>query len=50
MLRPDWENVKIELMEEIVRAKFTQNKVLVSYRDKHTRRRGKNGQHKNCHK
>ena len=24
-LRPDWENVKTELMEEIVRAKFTQN-------------------------
>lgn len=24
-LRPDWEDVKIDLMEEIVRAKFTQN-------------------------
>lgn len=27
-LRPDWENVKEELMEEIVRAKFTQNENL----------------------
>lgn len=25
MLRPDWEEVKIGIMEEIVRAKFTQN-------------------------
>lgn len=25
LLRPDWESVKFELMEEIVRAKFTQN-------------------------
>lgn len=27
-LRPDWEKVKIGLMEEIVRAKFTQNEWL----------------------
>lgn len=27
-LRPDWEEVKVGLMEEIVRAKFTQNEVL----------------------
>jgi len=25
VLRPDWENVKLQLMEEIVRAKFCQN-------------------------
>ncbi len=25
LLRPDWEHIKVELMEEIVRAKFTQN-------------------------
>ena len=24
-LRPDWEEIKVEVMEEIVRAKFTQN-------------------------
>lgn len=27
-LRPDWENVKLSIMEEIVRAKFTQNEDL----------------------
>ena len=27
-LRPDWEEIKVEVMEEIVRAKFTQNEVL----------------------
>ena len=27
-LRPDWEQVKVGLMEEIVRAKFTQNEDL----------------------
>ena len=27
-LRPDWENVKLPIMEEIVRAKFTQNEEL----------------------
>ena len=27
-LRPDWENVKLSIMEEIVRAKFTQNEAL----------------------
>ena len=27
-LRPDWEKVKVSLMEEIVRAKFTQNEEL----------------------
>lgn len=27
-LRPDWETVKVELMEQIVRAKFTQNEDL----------------------
>ena len=27
-LRPDWEEVKVGLMEEIVRAKFTQNEEL----------------------
>ena len=27
-LRPDWEEVKVDLMEEIVRAKFTQNEEL----------------------
>lgn len=27
-LRPDWEDVKVGIMEEIVRAKFTQNEVL----------------------
>lgn len=29
-LRPDWEEVKLELMEEIVRAKFVQNPNLAS--------------------
>lgn len=28
MLRPDWEDIKVQIMEEIVRAKFTQNKDL----------------------
>ena len=27
-LRPDWEEVKVGIMEQIVRAKFTQNEVL----------------------
>ena len=27
-LRPDWENVKLPIMEDIVRAKFTQNEDL----------------------
>lgn len=27
-LRPDWDDVKLEIMEEIVRAKFEQNSVL----------------------
>lgn len=27
-LRPDWEEVKVGIMEEIVRAKFTQNELL----------------------
>ena len=27
-LRPDWEDVKVEIMEEIVQAKFTQNEEL----------------------
>ena len=27
-LRPDWEEVKVSIMEEIVRAKFTQNEDL----------------------
>lgn len=27
-LRPDWEEVKVSIMEEIVRAKFTQNEAL----------------------
>lgn len=27
-LRPDWEEVKVSIMEEIVRAKFTQNEYL----------------------
>lgn len=27
-LRPDWERVKVGIMEDIVRAKFTQNEVL----------------------
>ena len=27
-LRPDWEDVKVGIMEEIVRAKFTQNEYL----------------------
>ncbi len=29
-LRPDWENVKLEIMYRLVRAKFTQNKWLAS--------------------
>ena len=27
-LRPDWEDVKVQVMEDIVRAKFTQNPYL----------------------
>lgn len=28
LLRPDWETVKVDIMEELVRAKFTQNEDL----------------------
>ena len=30
-LRPDWEDVKVGIMEEIVRAKFRQNPILASW-------------------